>query len=113
VAITGVTYMPPATRTDRVLALESGQAVFSGGAIESTFTNLFHLSARGVATNLSANAMSLTIDPATGLFTGWVRPPEASHSTSFKGAVLQGNNAGGGFLPTKPGSARVRLEGTP
>ena len=89
--------------------MESGLAVFSGGSLSTTFANLFHLSSRGVATNLSTNAMSIAIHRATGLFTGWVRPPGTNRSVSFSGAVLQGLNTGGGIIPGTDGSGRVRL----
>jgi hypothetical protein len=111
--ITGLAYVAPASRADRVLSLEAGQAVFNGGSLSAAFTNLFSLSASGVATNLSTNKMMLTIQPANGIFTGTVKPPGSSTAVSFKGAVLQGFNWGGGILPGTRGSGRVTIGARP
>ncbi len=106
---TGSAYVAPVSRTDRVLPLESGRAVFGGGPILLAFTNGFTLSPRGVATNFSANKLTLTIQPANGLFSGTVLIPGASSTTPIKGAVLQGYNAGGGVVlgPFKNGRMTI------
>ena len=108
----GQAYVAPAAG-NRVLPMEAGRARFVGGPLASAFTNLFNLSARGIATNLSANAMSLTIQPGTGLFSGHVHPPDGSRSLSFAGAVLQSWNGGGGYISGATNSGRVRIETVP
>jgi hypothetical protein len=111
--IIGSAYRAPARSTDRVLALKSGRAIFSGQPLVSAFTNVFTLSARGVVTNLGANKMTLTINPATGLVSGSVRIPGASGDTPVKGAVLQNYNLGSGILATPWANARLTIEAAP
>lgn len=113
VGFTGSSYVPPVSSVDRVLTLESGEAVFSRGPFVVAFTNRFTLSARGVATNLSATAFSLSIRPATGLFTGSVLPPGSSTRLPIKGAVLQNNNLGGGLVEVPWAYGRVTIGPTP
>ena len=106
-------YVAPVARTDRVLAFQSGRAAFNGGSLSVPFANRFNLSARGVATNLSANKLSLTIQPATGIFTGNVMVPGLNSTLPIKGAVLQGQNIGGGILQSPSANGRVTIEAAP
>ena len=111
--IFGSAYRAPTSTAGRVLALQTGRAIFSGPPLVNAFTNLFALSARGTVTNLGSNKMILTINPATGQFSGSVRIPGASTDTPVKGAVLQGENRAGGMVQTPWANARLTLEPLP
>jgi hypothetical protein len=96
-ATSGSKYVPPSGEGTRVLALTNGTVSFAAGNLV-TFTNTIQLSADGKTTNLGTNKLTLTIQPATGLFTGTVVPPVATKAITFKGAVHQKGSYGSGFF---------------
>jgi hypothetical protein len=103
----GSSYVRPATSTNRVLNLTQTSLIFSGGNLSSAFTNTITLSERNKVGNLSGNKLSMSISTASGLFGGNVINPATGKSSSFKGAVLQNQIGGAGFLPGTNRSARV------
>lgn len=82
-----------------VLNLTNGQARFSSGNLWQSFTNRISLDPKGKCVNLSENKLSLTFSSSTGTFKGTVVDPASGRPVSFKGAVLQKFNLGGGYFP--------------
>jgi hypothetical protein len=107
--VTGSAYQAPQPGGGRVLELTTGIATFEGGGLPEAFANEFLLSALGVASNPTPNQMRLIVQPATGLFNGWVMPPSATRVKWFKGAVLQNQNLGGGMFLDTDTSGRVTI----
>jgi len=81
--------------------------VFSGGNLTPAFTNIITLSERNKVGNLSDNKLSMSISTSSGLFGGSVVDPATGKPSSFKGALLQNQNGGAGFLAGTNRSARV------
>jgi hypothetical protein len=101
----GARYVPPPPG-DRVINVNTGQAWFSQGNLEQSFTNNITLGTNNKVTNLSSNKLSLTITPATGLFKCSVTVPGTTITRNIIGAFLQNVNAGyGSFLGTNESGA--------
>jgi len=101
---------PPASPPgSAVLTPPTGVIAFGGGNIASPFTNQIALDQKNKVLNLSPNKLSLTISLSSGLFSGRVVDPATGKSSSFKGALLQTQNVGAGFLLGTNCSARVSL----
>ncbi|HZL44354.1 MAG TPA: Ig-like domain-containing protein [Verrucomicrobiae bacterium] len=91
----GSAYTQPADAN--VLNLTSAQLEFSGGNLESDFTNSVTFGVRGrVSSDEQHFAMGISV--GNGLFRGRVLDPSTGKARSFSGAVLQKVNAGYGFL---------------
>ena len=105
--VLGSLFIRPANSTNRVLNLTQTYIVFSGGNLSVAFTNAIVLSGKNQVTNRSDNKLSLSISTSSGLFSGTVLNPATDKSSSFRGAVLQNQVGGGGFLLGTNRSARV------
>ena len=101
----GSSYVRP-IGTNRVLELTQGALVCQGGNLPASLTNLFALDAGGKATPLDASGMTMTISASSGLFAGKVIGAEGK-TASFRGAVLQKQAGGAGFLLGTNRSAQV------
>jgi hypothetical protein len=105
--VLGSSYVRPASSTNRVLNLAQAEVVFDGGNLAATLTNTVALSPKNKVVNLSGTKLSLAISPSIGLFSGSVIDPFTSRSLKFKGALLQDQNCGFGFLLGTNRSSRV------
>ena len=103
---TGSRYLKPSTGTP-VLNFANGIVTLSGGNLAQSFTNQVQLNANNKVANLSNNGLQLTITPANGLMTGRAQDPATSKWFSFKGIVLQKQNAGGGFFLNQNQSGEI------
>jgi hypothetical protein len=92
-----------------ILNLTNGTLTFVGGNLAADFTNSLDLSLSGRVTNLSSNRLALSFSLPTGLFNGSVVEPSSAKALTFKGVVLQKQNAGFGFLLGTNLSSRVVL----
>ncbi len=83
----------------RVLNLTTGRVWLAEGNLPSEFSNQFALSAKNQVTSTNKN-LTLTINTTSGLFQGSVKNPYAAkaQTLSFKGALLQKQNLGGGYF---------------
>lgn len=104
--LVGSRYTPP-TATNRVLNFTNALAGFTDGNIAAAFSNAVRLELNNKIVNLASNKLTMRLTKGSGLFNGTVTPPGATRSTAFKGAVLQKQNRGGGFLLGTNASARV------
>jgi len=93
-----------------VLNLTNGQARFSSGNLWQSFTNWISLAPKGKCVNLSENKLSLTFSSSAGTFKGTVVDPATGGPVSFKGAVLQRFNLGGGYFRGTNESGLVWIE---
>jgi hypothetical protein len=105
----GSRYTPPATATNRVLALTNGVMLFEYGNLAEPITNQITLTASNRVTNLSGHKLSLNFTLQSGLFAGSVQIPGTTRSNSFKGIVLQDRPAGFGYFLGTNQSGRVWL----
>jgi hypothetical protein len=96
-----------------VLDLTNGIVVFRGGRLGSPLTNSVTLGAGSVIATTSGNSVTLTTAAKTGLFKGSVREPTAAQVISFRGAVLQKQNAGFGYFLDARRSGEVFLGSSP
>jgi hypothetical protein len=103
----GSRYIPPVNT--RVLNLTNAVAGFTNGNLTADFANHVTLGADNRIQNNSANALSMTIQKPNGLFNGSVTPPGGGSAQSFKGAILQKQNRGAGFLLGTSQSSQVSL----
>jgi len=102
----GSLYTSP-TATNPVLDFANAIVGFVGGNIATNFTNNVRLDLDSKVVNLSSNKLTLTISKPSGLFSGTVNPPGVTRSLPYKGAVLQKQNVGGGFILGTNRSGRV------
>jgi hypothetical protein len=98
VMVEGSRYVAPTNGTMRTLALTNGLVSFNGGNVSAPFTNLVILAANNVVTNTSTNRLILSLSTASGVFSGTVVVPGTKTTNTFRGAVLQNENAGYGFF---------------
>ena len=103
----GSAYVPPIETDDRVVSMTNGDVVYSGGNLDSTFTNSVTVAPRGHVTGLSSTGLNLAISPGTGIFHGNTIDLSSGQPFAFNGAVLQNLNAGFGFLLGKNLGSRV------
>jgi len=95
--------------TNRALNMDMAQAVFSDGNLSQALTNLLAFGPNGRVTNRGPNELTLTVKPATGLFSGKVKPPGAAKAIPFNGVLLQRQEYGGGFFLGTNESGRIRI----
>jgi hypothetical protein len=93
-----------------LLNLAQADVTFSGGDLESEWTNMVLWNLQNKITNLGDNKLTMKISPANGLFSGSVIDPSTGKPVKFKGALHQKQNVGAGFALGKDLSARVLLQ---
>ena len=101
----GSRYTRPPTGT-RVLNFTNGMVILSDGNLSESFTNQVSLNTNNTVVNLGSNGLQLTINVANGLFSGKAQDPATGTHQSFKGIVLQKQNAAGGFSSINTRAAR-------
>ena len=106
--LTGSRYTAPTNNADPILNFSAGRVQFSAGNLATSFENEITLTNNAVV-NLETNKLTLSINSSSGLFTGSVKPPGATASISFRGAIDQGLNQGWGFFLGTNQSGRIRL----
>jgi hypothetical protein len=106
---TGSRYVAPTNSTTGILNFTNGFFAFSSGNLSGPFNNTITLSWDGKVTNTSSNALSASINKATGVFTGKVTMQGTNTVLSFKGAVLQTQDFGYGYFLSGGKSGRVQL----
>jgi hypothetical protein len=92
-----------------VLQFSDGQVILSDGSLTGSLVNDITLSPNNKISNLGSNALNLSIIPSSGLFNGKVLNPEDGKTISFRGAVLQDENAGFGYFLRGSQSGGVRI----
>jgi hypothetical protein len=99
----GSAFTPPGS--GRLLNLTNGAVIFSGGGLQSPFTNSFSLDRLNRATGTPGSGLKLTFTTTCGLFQGSARETPKSRPFSFQGVVYEkGANGAGLFLgPTQSG----------
>ena len=102
----GSVYTPPGL-TNQVLDCTQTEITFTGGNFASSLTNVITLDPQNKITCDGTNELSLALTLKSGLFAGKVLDPLTGKSMKFKGAVLQKQNGGAGFLLGTNKSARV------
>jgi hypothetical protein len=105
--LVGSRYVPPVGPTNRVLSLTNAFASLSGGNLSQPIINTVILAENNRVTNASTNAFALTIQKATGLFSGRVDDPVSRRRFKFNGALLQKQHVGRGFFLGTNQSGRV------
>jgi len=101
-------FVPPTT--NRVLNLTNAVVGFTNGNLAADFANDVTLGIDQRVTNNSTNALTLKIQKTSGLFTGSVTPPGTRTARSFKGALLQKQNRGAGFLVGTNRTSQVTIQ---
>jgi hypothetical protein len=109
----GSRYIAPVGDTNQVIQLTNGIVTFNGGNMAADFTNTITLNPNSTVVNGSTNAMTFNIRLATGLFIGSVADPDSGDTMTFKGALLQKQNSGSGYLLGTNQSATVSLAPLP
>jgi hypothetical protein len=98
---TGSAYVPPATRTNRVLEMPQALVGFEGGNLPAPFANDVLLEPGSRIVNRSSNRLAMSIALATGRFSGSAVDPHTGKILTFRGALLQKGHFGSGlFLGT-------------
>lgn len=108
-ALTGSSYVPPPTKTNKVIALTDAVITMSGGNLGGTLTNYVTLTQDNKVTTTNAG-LSLTFTLSSGLLKGNFIHPATAKKTSFTGVLLQTNNSGSGFFSGTNKSGRVLLQ---
>ena len=98
------------TSAGNVLNLRSAQLVLEGSSPNQSVTNQVVIDAKGRVTNSSRNKLSMTISASNGAFKGQVFDSDSSKQVSFRGVVLQKQNAGAGFLFRSKETTQVLLQ---
>jgi hypothetical protein len=102
--LVGAIYRPPVGTTSRIINVATGEVVFAGGYLSDALTNMVRVGPNNRVTNDGPNVLTLTLTPASGLFTGTMTVTNAGSTIprrlTFKGALLQkpAPGYGGGFF---------------
>ena len=115
ISLVGSRYTQPAANGPRVM-LEAqgglGLAHFEGGGLAAAFAANLQLSLAGKFTADLPNttALAITLNPATGVFTGRARPSGSAAPVVFSGAVVTKANEGFGYYlgATSSGAATIK-----
>jgi hypothetical protein len=99
----------PTGSSDPLLDFTYGLIDFSGGDLGSAFEKTFIVDWKGRVTNPADKSLALSINSSKGLFGGTVVVPGDERRVRFKGALLQSQNAGYGFLLGTNRSSSVLL----
>ena len=102
----GSVYTAPAL-TAPVLDFTQFDFIITGGNFSTEFKSPITFDARNKVHAEEPGALSMTLTLKSGLFTGKVVEPVSKKKLSFKGAILQKQNGGAGFLLGTNRSARV------
>ena len=81
-----------------VLNFSNGRVWLENGNLTAGFTNQITLNSANQVSNLSTNALKLTITTASGLFKGSIVNPATGKALALNGVILQKQNSGGGFF---------------
>jgi hypothetical protein len=93
----GELYTPPVSGNP-ILPFASGTVSFSGGNLDSDFSNDITLGANNKVMNNSPNKLSMSFVPSTGLFNGSVTPPSGGRAFPYHGIVLGISGVGYGYF---------------
>ena len=109
----GTRFTPPASG-GRVLALTNGVVIFEGGKLTEPLVNEVRLTSNNRFTDVTrTNKLTFILYPfgglAAGAFLGYVTEPGSARTTPFKGVLVQGENAGYGYLLETTRSGQVRV----
>lgn len=104
----GSRYTAPAAG-ERVLDLTGAVLTLEGGDLAEPVLCDIELGADNKVMNNSTNKLTVTITPATGLFSGSLAHPVTGKPIQFKGALLKNANMGGGYFLGTNASGRVQL----
>ncbi len=110
--LSGSSYTPPATKTNRVLQITNGIAMFSGGNLGAPVECRWTLGADNKVTSTNAG-FSLALTTASGLFKGSFVDPATLRNYAFNGVVLQNTNTASGYFAGTNQSGWVFLEPAP
>jgi len=94
----GSSFVRATNLTATALELTETTITFSAGNLNSPITNSISWGAKNKITNLGDNKLTLTVNSASGLFSGAVTDPNTGKSSKFAGALLQKQNRGAGFM---------------
>ena len=111
--LAGSVYARPIGATNRVLNLTNGVVVLSGGNLAAISTNSVTLNAPNKVLNLSSNKLALRISLPNGLFAGSFKDPDSGRTFPLRGALLQKQGLGSGYLLGTNQSSGVRFEAAP
>lgn len=106
-AIEGSPYPLPVT--GRVLSMTDGVTILANGNLSQNITNDIRLEIDNKITNLSSNALKITVTSAKGSFKGTVTPPAGGKPVAIQGAILPRQNRGGGFFSGTNSTGQVYL----
>lgn len=95
--LVGARYTPPASGS-RIINLPNASIGFTNGNLAVNFANAITIGTDNKVANLGANVLSLKLQTSSGLFSGTVTPPGGGEAMPFKGAILQKQPRGAGFL---------------
>ncbi|HXG46864.1 MAG TPA: Ig-like domain-containing protein [Methylomirabilota bacterium] len=107
--LTGARYTPPALKTNRALNLEQGTVTLTGGGLTGPVAIPIELASDNKVTAPPGSGLTLSLNAASGLFTGKVSDPSSGRPLAIKGALLQKQNAGYGFFLGTNGNGPVVL----
>ena len=99
----------PLPITGRVLAMTNGVTILAGGNLIQNITNDIRLEIDNKITNLSSNALKITVTSAKGSFKGTVTSPAGGKPIAVQGAILPRQNIGGGFFIGTNSTGQVYL----
>ncbi|MEO7676598.1 MAG: hypothetical protein ABIV39_07555, partial [Verrucomicrobiota bacterium] len=106
--VIGSHYSPPA-KGGRSLAGSSAVVILGGGNLSASTTNNASLENGRIVTD-GTNRLTISINPANGVFNGSFVHPETKDKTLVKGVVLQQQNSARGFFLGTNQSGSVLLE---
>lgn len=97
------------SRTNRVIAMDYGQVIATGGNLPFPVTNTIQLTTTSTIFNSNPNGFKLTLDRTNGVFSGWFRIPGTSASRVFYGSLLQNRDVGFGYFLGTDQSGEIRF----
>jgi hypothetical protein len=104
--VIGSRYTPPPN-------MSNGLAIFSGGNLTESITNIFQLNRNFRLVNQTPNDLSLRINKSTGIFKGSFFNQDLGEDVPFAGVLLEKAGVGTGFFLGTDQSGEVRLGPAP
>jgi hypothetical protein len=93
----------------RVLNFSLGELTLSGGGLGGDITRSVRLETSNRITNLSAQKLTLTLTPTSGLFRGSVPNPVTGRALPFQGVLFQKGTMGVGYFLNGTQAGQVEL----
>ena len=108
--LSAAAYAPSGAKNAALQDLGEAQAIFSGGNLPEPVIGAVHISPNGKIEAAGVEGLKISLQGASGLFTGSFKPNASSKPIAFQGALLQKGRYAAGFFLGQNQSGTLRLQ---